>query len=222
MKKVKGRMDERILVCVSCGPNGKRLIKRGHKLASMLDCPLYILTVDSLPHDAFDAEKADYIEQWKRLAAELGAEAFILRDNEKRPFVKAITEVVNSHNITQIIIGQSAQNRWEEITKRSFINVLLREVAFADIHIVSIDRTIKHTEDAAYEKGTRCYLVKDNQNADTVCLHFEHTQDFLYEGIFYKEIGTDFNNGIFKCLHNGKTYELRIVEDCVAHAEQLP
>ncbi len=39
MKRTKGRMDESILVCVYYGPNGERLIRRGHKMASMLDCP---------------------------------------------------------------------------------------------------------------------------------------------------------------------------------------
>ena len=55
MKNVKGRMDERILVCVYYGPNGERLIKRGHKLSQIMNCPLYVMTVDPLPYDDFDA-----------------------------------------------------------------------------------------------------------------------------------------------------------------------
>ena len=39
MGKVKGRMDESILVCVYYGPNGERLIRRGHKMATIMDCP---------------------------------------------------------------------------------------------------------------------------------------------------------------------------------------
>ncbi len=46
MGKAKGRMDESILVCVYYGPNGERLIRRGHKMASIMNCPIYILTVD--------------------------------------------------------------------------------------------------------------------------------------------------------------------------------
>lgn len=117
MKHVKGRLDESILVCVYYGQNGERLIRRGHKLATLLDCPLYVLTVDSKPLDAFDAEKSGYIEQWKELTDELEVEQFIIKDNEKRPFHKVITEIAMDFNITQIIVGQSAQSRWEEITK---------------------------------------------------------------------------------------------------------
>ncbi len=62
MKKCKSRMDESILVCVYYGPNGDRLIQRGSKIANMLDCPLYILTVDPSPFDELDAEKSESIE----------------------------------------------------------------------------------------------------------------------------------------------------------------
>lgn len=50
-------MDEVILVCVYYGPNGERLIRRGGKIANMLNCPLYVLTVDPLPEDELDIEK---------------------------------------------------------------------------------------------------------------------------------------------------------------------
>ncbi|RDW22427.1 histidine kinase [Oceanobacillus arenosus] len=211
MRKIKGRMDESILVCVYYGPNGERLIRRGHKLAQIMDCPLYVLTVDALPYDEFDAEKSGYVERWKELCDELDVEEFIIRDNEKRSSVKAIAEVAHNHNITQIIVGQSPQNRWEEITKGSFVNVLLREMTFIDIHLVSVDRTIKSEEDILFEKGVRGFLKKDE---DRYRLSFTRSNQNLYEGIFYKEIGTDFNNGVFKFINNtGKTCQIHITED---------
>ncbi|PAV31579.1 histidine kinase [Virgibacillus profundi] len=213
MKKVKGRMDESILVCVYYGPNGERLIRRGHKLANMLDCPMYVLTVDPLPFDEFDAEKSGYIERWKELCDELDVDEFILRDNEKKSSVRAIAEVAHNHNITQVVVGQSPQNRWEEITKGSFVNVLLRAMTFIDIHLVAIDRTLKSVEDTSYEKGVRGFLQK---NEDEYRLSFARSKNNLYEGIFYKEIGTDFNNGIFKFVNNdGKTCQVHITEDNV-------
>src|SRR5690606_33536834 len=137
---VQKRLDESILVCVYYGMNGERLIRRGHRLASLLNCPLYVLTVDSKPLDTFDAEKSSYIDRWTELAEELEIEKFIIRDNEKRPIQKVISEVAKDHKITQIIVGQSAQSRWEEITKGSFINVLLKEIPYVDFHIVAVNR----------------------------------------------------------------------------------
>ena len=221
MKKIRGRMDEAILVCVYYGPNGERLIKRGHKLANMLDCPYYILTVDQIPYDEFDEEKSRYVDRWKELADELDAEEFILKDNESKSSVKAIKEVAHKHNITQVIIGQSPQNRWEVITKGSFVNVLLRELTYIDIHIVSFDRNVRNSnEDTEYEKGVRAFL-KEDKNGEYK-LTFARSHDNRYEGIFYKDIGTDFNNGVFKFIYDGKNCQVHITEDKVTTEIKQP
>jgi K+-sensing histidine kinase KdpD len=136
-------MNESILVCVYYGPNGERLIKRGCKIARMLNCPLYILTVDSKPLDDLDAEKTNYIARWKELAEQHNAQSFIIRDNEKRPISKVVAEVAREKSITQIILGQTAQSRWEQIAKGSIINSLLREIPFVDLHIISVSRFLK-------------------------------------------------------------------------------
>ena len=96
------------------------------------------------------------MERWQALAEELDIDEFIIRDNEKRPSAKVIAEVAHVHNITQIIIGQTAQSRWEEITKGSFMNVLLREITFVDFHVVSVDRSIKDEIEGSFRKRRPC------------------------------------------------------------------
>src|SRR5699024_5200422 len=210
--KVKSRMDEKILVCVYYGPNGERLIRRAHQLSQLTNCPFYVLTVDRLSSEEFDAEKASYIEQWRSLSQELGADKFILKDNEARPIVKAIKEEAYKYNITQVIVGETPQNRWEEITKGSFVNTLLRELVFVDIHIVSVDRALKVANEAMYEKGIRGFLRKVDEGYE---LTFTKTKYNLFEGVFYKETGTDFNNGIFKYVCDGQSHQVRVMEDVV-------
>lgn len=210
------RMDESILVCVYYGPNGERLIQRGCRIAEMLDCPLYILTVDPLPEDELDIEKSHYIERWKELAKEHCAEELIVKYNEKRPVEKVIGEVVKQKQVTQIVLGQTAQSRWREITKGSFINVLLNEVPFVDLHIVSVSRELKN-QDGYYEKGIRAFLVKD---AKGYRLTFTHTPLDVHEGIFYKEIGTDFNNGIFRFMKDNQVIEVQVADDYVTEPVQ--
>jgi len=211
MIKEKERMDESILVCVYYGPNGERLIQRGCKLANMLDCPLYILTVDPKPFDELDAEKSNYITRWKQLASQHSADAFIIKDNEQRPISKVIAEVAREKNITQIILGQTAQSRWEQIAKGSIINSLLREIPFVDLHIISVARYLKNP-DRNYEKGIRAYLVKENKQYRLI---FNHTKDVEYEGIFFKEFGTDFDNGIFKFMKDKETLQVQVHESIV-------
>ncbi|MBU7591348.1 universal stress protein [Metabacillus halosaccharovorans] len=211
MKKIKGRMDESILVCVYYGPNGERLIQRGCKIANMLDCPLYILTIDPKPFDDLDAEKSLYIERWKHLAKLHNADEFIIKDNEKRPVSKVIADVAREKSITQIILGQTAQSRWEQIAKGSVINSLLRDIPFTDLHIISVSRALKD-EEGQFEKGVRAYLVKENEKYR---LSFTHTKDIEYEGIFFKEHGTDFNNGIFKFMKSKETLQVRVTDDVI-------
>ncbi len=211
MKKVKGRMDESILVCVYYGPNGERLIQRGCKIASMLDCPLYILTIDPLPFDELDAEKSDYITRWQQIAEHHRIEEFILKDNEKRPVSKVIAEVAREKHITQIILGQTAQSRWEQIAKGSIINSLLKEIPFVDLHIISVSRALRDQE-GLFEKGVRAYLVKEE---NVYRLSFIHTKEAEFEGIFFKEQGTDFNNGVFKLMKGKETLQVVVTEDIV-------
>lgn len=206
-----GKMDERILVCVYYGPNGERLIRRGCEIASMLQCPLYILSVDPLPEDELDIEKSRYIEKWKKLAEDNGAEEFIIKYNETRPIAKVIAEVSRQKQITQIVLGQTARSRWQEITKSSLINTLLHEISFVDLHIVSVSRELKNTE-GYFDKGIRAYLIADQNGYK---LSFNYTQDVVHEGIFFKEVGTDFNNGVFKYMHDNQMLEVQVVDDMV-------
>ncbi|MEK4423695.1 universal stress protein [Solibacillus sp. FSL K6-1523] len=219
MKHIRGRMDESILVCVYYGQNGERLIRRGHKLATLLDCPLYVLTVDPQPLDDFDAERSSYIEQWGQLAKDLEIEEFIIKDNERRPIQKVISEVARNCDITQIIVGQSAQSRWEEITKGSFLNVLLKEVPFVDFHIVSVKRPSEDELIDIYEKGVRTYLVEDSESFKVA---FTCPKIISIEGIFFKEIGTDFDNGIFKFTYDQTMHEVNITEGIVTNPERIP
>ncbi len=211
MPRMKQQMDEKILACVYYGPNGERLIKRGCNLARMLDCPLYILTIDPQPLDEMKAEKANYIEKWQRMAMANDADEFILKDNEERPVYKVIAEVARQKGITQIVIGQTVQNRWEMITKESMVNCLLREIPFVDLHIISVARYLKDPV-SNYDKGVRAYLVQDAENFRLV---FKHSKNVVHEGIFFKECGTDFNNGVFKFLRDKEMLHVEVVEDYV-------
>ena len=217
MKSLKTHTDESILVCVYYGPNGERLIRRGSRLSKMLDCPLYILTVIPQSLEELDAEKMDYILRWQELAKELGVEEYIIKENEKRPVYKVIAEVARQKEITQIILGQTAQSRWEEITKGSVINVLLREIPFIDLHIISVARHLED-EEGHYEKGVRAYLVKEGE---VYRLSFNHTKDVVYEGIFFKEIGTDFNNGVFRFMSEKETIQVQVVDDYVTELKNV-
>lgn len=203
--------NESILVCVYYGPNGERLISRGAAMASVFDAPLYILSIDRDPIDDLDVTQAAYINKWRELASDLEADEFIFKDNEERPVYQVIADIARQKRVTQIVIGHSPQNKWEQLTKETLVDALVKEIPFVDIHIVSVNR---HLRDANcnYENGIRAYLAKED---DHYRLFFNHTKDVAYEGIFFKEIGTDFNNGILKIIKDGAPLQVRVTDDIV-------
>jgi hypothetical protein len=58
----------------------------------------------------------------------------------------------------------------------------------------------------------------DEQGRYKLC--FDHTShEHVYEGIFYKEVGTDFNNGIFKFIKGNQVIEAQVVDDIVNYRD---
>jgi len=140
-----------------------------------------------------------------------------MKDNESRPVSKVIAEVARDNNITQIILGQTAHSRWEQITKGSIINSLVREIPFVDLHIVSVARYIRD-EEGLYEKGVRAYLVKDGKQYK---LSFNHEKQTEFEGIFFKEVDTDFDNGIFRFMKDAVTLNVQVSDGIVTELKNV-
>ena len=97
------------------------------------------------------------------------------------------------------------------MTKGSIINTLLQEIPFVDLHIISVSRSVRDQE-GQFEKGVRAYLVKENEQYR---LQFKHTKEAEFEGIFFKDTCTDFNNGLFKFMKNKETLYIHVTEDYV-------
>lgn len=209
--------NESILVFIDYGPTGERLIGRGSQIANMLKAPLFILTIEPKPFEELDAETIFYIDQWKKFAETHPSAQFIMKENEKRPVVKVISEVARQKQITQIILGQTAQSRWEQITKGSIINALLTEIPFVDLHIVSVSRYIRDKE-GLFENGIRAYIVRSGKEYQ---LTFKRTKDIDYEGIFFKETGTDYNNGIFRFMKDWETWHVQVTNGIVKELKNL-
>src|SRR5699024_9504690 len=107
---------------------------------------------------------------------------------------------------------EQPQNRWEEITKGSFVNTLLRELVFVDIHVVSVDRALKVSDETMYEKGIRGYLKREGKG---FVLSFTKSKETLFDSVFHKEIGMYINNGIFKYDCGRESHQVKDQEDHV-------
>ena len=132
-------VHEKILVCVHYGPTAEKLIRRGWRMANRLKAEFYILNVQSDDSSVIDTAIIRKVEEWKVLATQFNAK-IIFEGRKKRTPAAVIIDVAKRYSITQILLGQSARTRWDEIRKGSIVNTIMRETSNIDIHIVADGR----------------------------------------------------------------------------------
>ena len=128
-------VKEKILVCVQYSSTAEKLIRRGWRMADRLNAELYVLNVERENIDSISAGKKQTIEEWKLLTNQ-----FVLEEAKGRKPADVIIEVAKRLQVTQILLGQSARTRWEEIRKGSIVNEIMRQTKYIDIHIVADQR----------------------------------------------------------------------------------
>lgn len=204
---------ERILVCVDYGHTGKKLIRRGGELGKRLGAELFILVFDSLPDEEFAYHKEIDIPLYKKMAKEYDAK---IRIKKAKGFnmKNVVIDTARKEEITQIFIGQMAESVWTHLLGRSVIDLLLKELPSADLHVVPKERAAEE-EELEYAEGMKAYLF--NNGDETYTLTFTDPEEKAnYRGVFFRHIHTDFNNGMFAfTAGEDKTIEVRVQEGIV-------
>lgn len=213
---VRQALNECILVCVNYGKNAERLINRGWKIAVSFHAPLIILTVDPPKSNQYSQEKLKNIESWKQMAAKMHAE-FLQIDSNQRSVAQVIIDVCKEKQVTQIVMGQTAQTRWEGLVKGSITNEILKQIDFADMHIVAVQREYLPSDDE-YETGERAFMVPSHQGYQLV---FDPPEKNGIEGLFFKYCSTDFNSGKFRYRHNQEFVVVKVSDGMVLEVNEL-
>lgn len=200
---------ESIMVCVHYGPHGQRLIQRGSELSKKLQAPLIVLTVDAIGDNEYNLEKQRYLSGWENQTKEAGGQ-FLNRKCQGKKTAQVIVETAQENKVTQIVLGQSSQTLWQEITRGNFINDLMELAGTIDLHIVAVQRYPELLEQT-HEQGFPAYLVK---KGDRYVLSTEEAAGSEgMKGIFFREFDTDFNTGLFKIVNNDEAQYLRVVQN---------
>ena len=103
-----------------------------------------------------DRETLDPVQQKRlrenlTLAEDLGIEVHELRGAGSRLAIgDALVHFAREHKVTQLVLGQSARNRFQILLRGSVINHVLRHAENVDLYIVA-DRTEKKFRDNAPE-----------------------------------------------------------------------
>ncbi len=142
--------SERVLVGFDARPHTRQVIRAAWRLAHGLHADLIAVWIEPEGYLAFTSkligwlrygskakqhqqEARRHLEEHAVLAEDLGAT--VIR-TKSRDIARAFVEIAKEHQVTQIVLGQPARTRWEEILRGSMINRLLRLSTDIDIHLV--------------------------------------------------------------------------------------
>ncbi len=126
---------ERIMVGVTASGSADQIIRRAARMAARSKGVLYVVHI--LPDDGSRINR-DEVEGLKKLAANVGG---IWEEIRAPDPADALVEFARDHHITQIVLGSTRRKRWEEITKGSIVQKVLRAAAKAgvDVHVIARD-----------------------------------------------------------------------------------
>jgi two-component system sensor histidine kinase KdpD len=126
---------ERLLVCISGGPNSERLIRMARRLAEELKAEWSALYVETTGDDKLTQENRERIWRELRLAESLGAKEVTTLTAESA--LDAVIGYARKQKITKVLVGRSTRSRWREWRKGSFVDQILRRSKEIDVYVVS-------------------------------------------------------------------------------------
>ncbi|EGK90386.1 sensor histidine kinase KdpD [Microcoleus vaginatus PCC 9802] len=130
-------IHERVLVCASTYPNSLQLLRRGARIASYMNAQFYAVFVNDPDRFLTKAESL-HVETCEKLCQEFNGQ--FLRVNGTN-IAKAISEVAKQYRITQIVIGESQQSRWNLLLRGSLTQQLVRSLKHVDLHIIATEKS---------------------------------------------------------------------------------
>lgn len=137
---------ERLLVAVSPGRGGARVVRQAKRMADLLHAPWTAVVVESGNARAVQGEQREHLADNLALASSLGASLMtVAADNVGQALVDQAREL----RASQIVIGKSRRSRWFEWRHGSIAQDVIRRAKNVTVHVVPLDE--------ADQKPTRPY-----------------------------------------------------------------
>jgi two-component system sensor histidine kinase KdpD len=135
-------IPEKVMVCLSTRAGMERLLRVGARIAGRLATNWYAVYVETpgADHRHGDPEAFARVEEYQRMARDLGARVVLLKDKR---VADALIEFARKENISHVVFGQSARTRWDILVRGSIINRFLNEMRDATVQVVPINKERK-------------------------------------------------------------------------------
>ncbi|WP_375088890.1 histidine kinase [Peribacillus sp. RS7] len=129
------RKDEVIFVSVNLRANAERLIRRGFRIAYRLKADWYVIFVKH--QNELQTDEKVILDKLVSLTQRLGGVFELYTTRDRRSVVNEIKKQLHDKKASQVILGQSARTRWQEMMGGSIAARLLREARHLDVLIVA-------------------------------------------------------------------------------------
>lgn len=135
-------IPEKVMVCLSSRPGMERLLRTGARIAGRLATNWYVVYVETPGTDDRHGNPEAFarLEEYQRMARELGARIVILKDKK---VADALIAFARKENISHIVFGQSARSRWDIFLHGSIVNRFLSEMRDTTIQVVPVQKEKK-------------------------------------------------------------------------------
>ncbi|HTW47765.1 MAG TPA: universal stress protein [Acidobacteriaceae bacterium] len=135
-------IPEKVMVCLSPSAGMERLVRVGARIAGRLATNWYVVYVETPDTDHRHGDPAAFarLEEYQRLARDLGARVVVLKDKK---VADALIEFARKENISHVVFGQSARTRWDILLHGSIVNRFLNEMRDTTVQVVPIQREKK-------------------------------------------------------------------------------
>jgi two-component system sensor histidine kinase KdpD len=128
---------DRVMVAIDHRPIAKNLLRTAWRLGHGLRADS-IMAVTVVDRETLDPVQQKRLREHLTLAEDLGIEVHELRGAGSRLAIgDALVQFAREHRVTQLVLGQSARNRFQILLKGSVINHVLRHAENVDLYIVA-------------------------------------------------------------------------------------
>lgn len=145
---------ESLIVAVSPGKGGARVVREAKRMADMLRAPWTAIVVESASARAVRGAQREQLADNLALAASLGASLMTLAATD---IAKALVDQAKELRASQIVIGKSRRSRWFEWRHGSIAQEVIRKAKGVAVHVVPLDEA-----DEKPEKPNDPYSQRDN------------------------------------------------------------
>jgi two-component system sensor histidine kinase KdpD len=133
-------VSERVMVCVSDGPLGVRLVRAARRIAARRRAEWIAVFVETPAFHRHSDQERERVGRALRLAEQLGAEAVTIPGND---VAAELIRYAHQRNVSEIVLGRSLRPWWRSLFIRSPIPEIIRLSGDIEVRVISVTQGLK-------------------------------------------------------------------------------